>query len=194
MRAILAALLMAPWAATAGQQAPEASKGGFKFETTTRLVVVNVSVKTKSGAAVEGLKASDFTVLEDGKPQPIKVFEYQRLEEAVLPERGLRTREAKGTATAAATAARIMPARAGEVKYKDRRLLVLFFDLAGMTVADQMRAQQAASKFLTTQMTKSDLVAVMSYSTSLSVLQDFTDDRDVLVKVVRELPIGETSM
>ena len=184
---------MALWAAMAGQQAPEASKGGFKFETTTRLVVVNVSVKTKSGAAVEGLKASDFTVLEDGKPQPIKVFEYQRLEEAVLPERGLQTREAKGTAAATA-AARIMPARAGEVKYKDRRLLVLFFDLAGMTVADQMRAQQAASKFLTTQMTKSDLVAVMSYSTSLSVLHDFTDDRDVLVKVVRELPIGETSM
>jgi VWFA-related protein len=186
-------LAMAPWAAAiAGQQPPEMPQGAFKFETTTRLVVVNVSVKAKNGGPLEGLKASDFTVLEDGKTQTIRVFEYQKLEETALPAPGLQTREAKSVTTA--TAARITPAQAGEIKYKDRRLMVLFFDLAGMTVADQIRAQQAASKFLKTQMTKSDMVAVMTYSTTLSVLQDFTDDRDLLTKVVRELPIGETAM
>ena len=55
----------------------------------------------------------------------------------------------------------------GEVKYKDRRLLVLFFDQAGMPVADQLRSQKAALKFLNRQITKSDLVAIMTYVTDL---------------------------
>ena len=50
-----------------------------------QLVVVNVSAKDKSGKPIEGLKASDFTVTEDGKPQKISVFEFQRLEEAAAP-------------------------------------------------------------------------------------------------------------
>jgi VWFA-related protein len=70
----------------------------------------------------------------------------------------------------------------------------MFFDLAGMPVADQLRTQQAALKFLNTQITRSDVVAVMSYATDLTVLQDFTDDRDKLVSVIKRLPIGETGM
>jgi len=88
----------------------------------------------------------------------------------------------------------IAPARPGEVKYKDRRLLVLFFDQAGMPVADQYRAQQAALKFLNTSITQSDLVAVMAYATDLRVLQDFSGDRDQLVHTIRSMSIGETGM
>ena len=44
-----------------------------------------------------------------------------------------------------------------------------------MAVSEQLRAQQSALKYLNTQMTQSDLVAVMVYDTSLSVKQDFTD-------------------
>ena len=102
-------------------------------------------------AAGRALKASDFTVTEDGKTQQIKVFEFQRLEEAPMPapeaapasQRRLPRRRKRRPRP-------IAPAKAGEVKYKDRRLLVLFFDQAGMPVADQIRAQQAALKFLNT--------------------------------------------
>ena len=98
-------------------------------------------------------------------------------------------------AAKAAVNTQIAPAKSGEVKYKDRRLLVLFFDQAGMPVADQYRAQQSALKFLNTQMTKSDMVAVMTYTTDLNVLQDFTGDRDQLVDVIRKkLSIGENGM
>ena len=47
------------------------------------------------------------------------------------------------------------------------------------------RAQQSALRFLNTRMTSSDLVAVMTYATTLNVLQDFTDDRDRLTTVIR---------
>ena len=162
-------------------------KGTYKFEANSQLVVVNVSAKDKNGAPLDGLKASDFTVTEDGKPQQIKVFEFQRLEEAAAAcARGsIRGHAGRQTGSAKPAAKAIAPAKAGEVKYKDRRLLVMFFDQAGMPVADQIRAQQAALKFLKTQMTPSDLVAMMTFSTDLNVLQDFTADRDLLTKVIK---------
>ena len=183
----------------AGLLLAQTQKGPVKFEATSQLVVVNVAVRDKNGNPVEGLKASDFTVTEDGKAQQIKVFEFQRLEDEKLPEPELKARPAAEEAAApvakAAVNLAIAPSKAGEVKYKDRRLLVLFFDQAGMPVADQLRAQQAAIKFLNTQMTSSDVVAVMSYTTDLNVLQDFTSDRDQLIDVMKKkITIGENGM
>ena len=37
---------------------------------------------------MEGLKADDFIVLEDGKPQKISVFEYQRISSKPEPLQG----------------------------------------------------------------------------------------------------------
>src|ERR1035441_7910463 len=74
-----------PNGAAANQPAQNAPKGGFKFEATTQLVVVNLSAKDKDGNPIKGLKPTDFTVTEDGKPQSVKVFEYQELEEALAP-------------------------------------------------------------------------------------------------------------
>ncbi len=180
MRPLLIAFLIAGIAAA---QTP------VKFQSTTQLVVVNVSAKTKSGEPLENLKASDFAVTEDGKPQQIKVFEFQRLEDAVTPEVA---HEPQRAAAPVKQAAAIAPARPGEIKYKDRRLLVLFFDLSGMSVSEQIRAQKSAQKFLASGMTPADMVAIMSYATDLQVLQDFTDDRDALDKVIKGLVIGDT--
>ena len=35
---------------------------------------------TRAGKVIPDLKKSDFTLLEDGKPQTISVFEFQKLE------------------------------------------------------------------------------------------------------------------
>ena len=87
----------------------------------------------------------------------------------------------------------ITPAKPGEIRYKDSRLLVLYFDFQGMPADDQIRAQQGALKFLNTQMTPADTVAIMSYTGELKVLQDFTTDRDALTRVLRKLVVGEAS-
>ncbi|MBZ5619213.1 MAG: VWA domain-containing protein [Acidobacteriia bacterium] len=215
MRTIIVTILTAQLVVYAQQTTPPpaATRGGVKFEATSQLVVVNVSVKGKNGEGMDGLKASDFTVTEDGKPQQIKVFEYQRMEDTVLSPPSLETRDRAVATTPPAAAvtgpptapvttpavrpavvSAIAPAKAGELKYKDRRLLVLFFDQAGMPVADQLRAQKAALKFLSTQMTQADLVAIMTYSTDMQVLQDFTDDRDHLTKIIKGLSVGDTGM
>ncbi len=206
-----AVALSVAWILAAGAQQPAPqsqnaplSRPVYKFETTTQLVVVNVSAKDRDGKPIEDLKASDFTVTEDGKPQEIKVFEYQRLEEVPLPARpatfATRPEEAAVApaafaAPAAAPAVRsvIAPAEAGEIKYRDSRLLVLYFDFQGMPTDDQIRAQTGALKFLNTQMTSADRVAIMSYTGDLKVLHDFTSDRDALVTVVKSLVVGEAS-
>jgi len=198
MRTIVSVALAAEMAFAWPQVEVNHTARAYKFEATTQLVIVNVSVKDKNGNPIEGLKASDFAVFEDGKRQEIKVFEYQRVEETTPPPPVLKTRETESAPAPSpvkpVVASTITPARPGEVKYKDKRLLVLFFDLAGMPVADQVRAQQAALKFLNTQMTASDMVAVMTYSTDLNVVQDFTSDRDLLVKVIKGITAGETGM
>ena len=49
------------------------------FTSNSNLVIVDVTVKDKSGKAIDGLKPEDFTLLEDGKRQKIEVFEHQSL-------------------------------------------------------------------------------------------------------------------
>ncbi len=198
MRATIATLLSGVLIASA-QQEP-LPRGAFKFETTTQLVVVNVAVKDKSGKPIEGLKASDFVVSEDGKPQKVSVFEFQRLEEPIATpaQRALIPRTAAPAATPApaekkVAPAQIAPSKPGEIRYRDRRLLVMFFDLTSMPTADQLRAQKAALKFLDSQMTASDMMAVMTFSNDLKVLQDFTNDRDALIRTIKGLTIGEGS-
>src|ERR1039458_9803266 len=193
MRALIATLLSGLLVASA-QPPPQQSsqtqpatppEGAAKFAATTQLVVVDVSAKGKNGEPIKGLKPSDFTITEDGKKQDIKIFQFQELEETVTPEpvpakkapEVKETKKAEPAAPAApvvksVTANQIAPSRPGEVKYKDRRLLVMFFDMTSMPIQDQIRAQTAAQKFLKTQMTAADLMAIMTFSSDLKVLQD----------------------
>ena len=51
-----------------------------QFTADTRLVIVNLSAKDKSGRPIMTLKKEDVEVYEDGVKQEIKVFELQKLE------------------------------------------------------------------------------------------------------------------
>ena len=162
------------------------------FKASTQLVVETVSVKDKNGKPIEGLKATDFTITEDGVAQTIKFFEYQRFEEAVdaspapLPPPRLVEPLKKLPYT------QISPESPGNVKYRDRRLLAMYFDLTAMQVPDQLRSLDAGRKFIRNQMTSSDLMAIMIYSgAAVQVVQDFTDDRTRLLSILETMIVGE---
>ncbi|MCP6756892.1 hypothetical protein NL533_35220, partial [Klebsiella pneumoniae] len=53
----------------------------------------------------------------------------------------------------------IAPATVDSQRYRNRRLLALYFDMVGMYPADQMRALTAAEQFVRTQMTTVDSIA-----------------------------------
>ena len=160
------------------------------FKSNTNLVIVNVTVRDKYGKPIEDLKREDFQLLEDGKPQTISVFELQKLESDVLPpiEKTLVQRTTPPTPK--------QPEQSeppAAERLRDHRLIAILFDMSSMQPAEQLRAQAAANKFITEQMTKSDLVSIMVYGTTLKTLEDFTSDRDLLLADIRKLRIGDSS-
>jgi VWFA-related protein len=163
------------------------------FKTNTNLVIVNVAVKDKSGKAVEDLKKDQFTLLEDGKPQQISVFELQRLNGETLPvlEAPAPTLKTRGPAETKPAPPPPAPVTADQLK--DRRLIAMFFDLSSMQPAEQIRARDAAVKFIDTQMTASDMVSIMTLTNELRVVQDFTNDRETLLSVIQSLRVGDSS-
>jgi VWFA-related protein len=154
---------------------------------------VDVTVKDKSGDVIENLKQTDFSVFEDGKPQKISVFELQKLSlEPAPPPEAPSLEDQKELPEDPKTTISVPASNAPtKVQYHDKRLLVLFLDFSNMAISDQLRAQDSALKFLDKQMTASDMVAVLLFTTTVQVKTDFTADRDRLKTVIENLPIGD---
>jgi VWFA-related protein len=198
-RRIAATLLAGIMAAGAQQQQPPAQDTGpAKISATFQMVIETVTVNDKNGKPIDGLKASDFTVTENGTPQKIQFCEFQRLPAPGDAAPNFSTRPdaaepkpAAAPATPAAasvTAAQIAPEAPGDLRYRDKRLLALYFDMSAMPVPDQLRAFTATLKFIKTQTTPADLIAVMQFASgSVRVLQDFTGDRDQLLATLDKM-------
>ncbi|HWE51357.1 MAG TPA: VWA domain-containing protein [Bryobacteraceae bacterium] len=181
-------------AATAQQpQTPAAppDDGAVKFSSTSQLVVETVTVNDKSGKPIEGLTSKDFTITEDGVPQKISVFDFEKLPETQGPP-PQPAGPTRGVPVDKLARTQIAPEPPGSNKYQDKRLLSLYFDMTAMPPPDQYRALDAAQNFIRTKLTKADLVSIMQYAGGyVQVLQDFTDDRDKLQTVIETLIVGE---
>ena len=176
------------------QQPPAANNqdagGDVVFSSSTQLVIETVTVHDKGGKGIEGLTAKDFTVLEDGKPQEIKFFEFQKLPDTVEP---LPAETNNVTVLKKFPHTQIAPEAPGNTRYRDHRLLAFYFDLSALPPGDQLRAVDGARKFIRTQMTPADLVAIMVFrQQGVEVLQDFTSDRDKLSTIIETIAVGES--
>jgi VWFA-related protein len=172
----------APAAAQAAyDQAATQRAGGstFHLNVSANIVLTNIVVRDKkTGALVKGLKASDFTILENNKPQKIASFDYENVDEAAV----LNEKTTIGKASVADMLERNFAANPAQLR--DHRLIVLFFDLSSMQDEDIDRAVDAAAKYVNTQMEPADLVASVSMSTGLSMDQDFTNDKTALLHAI----------
>jgi VWFA-related protein len=152
------------------------------FKANANLVMVTVFVKDKQGKSLGDLRKSDFEIYENGAKQVLSVFEYQSIAGETLPPNTMRV-----PATPAEAAAIVSAKPAAErPAFRDRRLLVMYFDLSSMQPADQIRARESAEQFVRTQMTSADLVSLVSFSSRLRTDLDFTDDRDVLLAALKK--------
>ena len=197
MRSAVAAMMVgclgwwSPMTAAAQTAAPQAqapdagtakknAQGSFTLQVNANIVLTNVVVRDKkTGAVVKGLKASDFTIIEDKRQQTIASFDYQNVAEAaVLAE--------KNTVAGKASIADLLEHNfaASPEALRDHRLIVIFFDLSTMQDEDIDRAVDAADNYVNKQMQPADLVALVSMSTGLSMDQDFTSDKQVLLKTI----------
>jgi len=151
----------------------------YVFHTQSELVQVNVTVRDKNGNLVPNLKPGDFTILEDNKPQKIVSFDIENVDAVANQE----VAQAQPLANAPASPAPAPSAAANTTDlFKDRRLIVLFFDLSAMEPDEIDRAVTSAERYVDTQMAPADLVSIVSLGSALLVNQDFTSDHDLLKK------------
>jgi VWFA-related protein len=173
----------APAQQTPAQQAA-AHQSSAVLRSSSDLVRIDVEVTDKSGKPIKGLTANQFTITDEGKPQAITSFSYADIE-------AIETAAADDTKPIVVSVDNDGPnspsADAISDALRDRRLIVLFFDLTSMQTDDLIRAHDAADKFVKQQMTKADVVAVVVFSTHLNVLANFTNDRAVLNKAIAQL-------
>jgi len=194
MLALLAVVVLATLAHAQqiGQNKSSQSPDNFTLSVKVQLVVESVVVKDKQGKAIQGLTAKSFAVTEDGAPQTIKICEHQDLAASSEPLPVSKAGDEDIHIYKRLAHTQIAPESPEHERYKNRRLLALYFDMSAMRPADQMRALGAAEQFIRTQMTTADLVAIMRYnSASVDILQDFTADRNKLLSILQTLIVGE---
>ena len=169
---------------------PAQQPADYTFRVQTDLVLVNVTVRDKSGNLIRGLKPEDFTILEDNKPQKVVSFDVENID-AVANQDVAQTKLLPGPPTAEGSAASVATSASGSAnQFKDRRLIVLFFDLSAMEPDEIDRAITSAEHYVDTQMAPADLVSIVSLGSSLLVNQDFTSDHGLLKKQLQAFSAG----
>lgn len=147
------------------------------LKTTTRLVVVDVVATNKKGEAVTDLERQDFTVLEDGKEQTVRVFSFQQPRSP-----------ATGQTSAAAAAPRVPDNVFSNAPRSSpgSALNVVLMDALNTTAPHQAYVRDQMIKFLG-KMPQGRPVAVYTLGSKLTLLQDFTSDPETLRDVVKKL-------
>ncbi len=171
---------------------PAQQANDYTFRVQSNLVLVNIAVRDKNGNFVRGLKPKDFTILEDNKPQKIDSFDVEDVD-ALATQDVAQAKPLASPLTQSANPAGAAPPPTGtqnQNQFKDRRVIVLFFDLSAMEPDEIDRAVTSAQHYVDTQMAPADLVSIVSLGSALLVNQDFTSDRDLLKKQIQAFGSG----
>ncbi len=170
----------------------------YRLRVESELVLVNVVVRDKRGKPVTGLKAEDFTLLEEGKPQKISSFDFENLDTTPLvagagPASGPNQQSSAETspAQAAKPSSPMISRKDAEDALSNKRVIVLFFDLSSMSPDETQRAVDSARNYIDKKMTAADMISIISMASSLRLDQDFTADRARLLRVLKRFTHSE---
>ncbi|HXS93855.1 MAG TPA: VWA domain-containing protein [Candidatus Limnocylindrales bacterium] len=134
---------------------------------TVTLVQVDATVTDSAGRRVTDLHADDFELLQDGQPQTLKLFAYSPQQKPV-------------PAVAPALIAEDAPIAPSDVK----RTIALVVDDLALSFQDLARTRQALRDYVTRNMQRGDLVAVVRTGGSIAMIEQFTTDKRVLLEAI----------
>ena len=153
-------------------QAPVSDLPQATIRASTHMVVVDVIVSDKAGNPVTGLQSSDFSVSEDGKAQKIEAFRS----EGGKPAEGRPPLSLPPHVYTNRTAYKAPPGP----------LTIIVLDGVNTTLRDQIYARLQLVKYLKTQLQPDQHLAVFALTGRLHLLQDFTNDPNLLLKNVEQ--------
>lgn len=162
------------------------------LRTQSNIVRIDIEVTGRDGKPIKGLRADQFVITDDRKEQKISSFSYADIE-AVEQAGGEDAKPLVVPVDSPPSGAGSNASDAVADQIRNRRMIVMFFDLTSMETDDLIRAHDAAVKFLKSQMKPPDLIAVVTFGSNLSVLANFTNDRATLNKAVARLIPGVSS-
>jgi VWFA-related protein len=146
------------------------------FRTDTRLVEVSVVVHDKKGAPVAGLTREDFTLLDEGQPQPVAIFSA---DSAIAGQS-----EASPSSRATDPAAPPVFSNRLDSAAAHSSVTAILFDRVNTRLEDQHPARDQIVRFLK-DLQPGDRVAIYSLEWDrVKMLHDFTSDTASLVRAV----------
>jgi VWFA-related protein len=165
--ALLSLCLAAGALLAAQQQAPETPQARFRAR--TDLVQIDVSVLDGDRHPVRGLAAADFTIFQDGQPQPIEAFTEVRLPDRIVAAAAPWTRE-----VAPDVATNLIAGQEG-------RLVIILLDRS-IPVGQPAIAARRIATAAVDQLGPGDLAAIVS--TAAGPLQNLTAEKGRLRRAI----------
>ncbi len=144
------------------------------FRAGINFVRVDVIVSDKQGNPVDDLKARDFSVSEDGKPQSIETFKLVKLDGGAIPGPDGPPRQIRTDLDEETEAAR-----------DDVRLFAVFLDDYHVRRGTSLRVRAPLERFVQNQLGPSDMVGLMYPLESLSSLR-MTRNHDAVAKGIEQ--------
>jgi VWFA-related protein len=158
------------------QSLPDASKTPFTLKTSSRLVLVDVVATNGKGEPVTDLKAEDFVVSEDGRPQTMRSFSFQQTAAAAsTPE----IVEQNSQSPQNGVISNIPHARKGDIWN------VIVLDALNSPILEQSNVRDQLMQVLAK--LPDQPVAIYVLGRELRLVQDFRSDPNALKQVLTQL-------
>ncbi|NWG12478.1 MAG: VWA domain-containing protein [Acidobacteria bacterium] len=158
------------------------------FRVDSNMVVVDVTVRDRKGNLVGDVRKEEFLVFEDNIRQEVVTFAREEIPAGPVDEGADKAEGQPAVVNLGAVA----PALRRQEDLQDKRLVILFFDLSSLSTEDLIRSVSTATEFVANKSTRHDLVAIATYDSTVEMIQDLTNDRDLLLKTLRQLNPAET--
>ena len=143
----------------------------------TELVQTGVTVVDSHGNFVNGLKREQFELIVEGKPQTISFFEQVQAGSDRERRLALSTRKTKDEPSDKPSSA----------KDSYGRTIIFFIDDLHLSLDSLNRTRKMLTTFIDREMVETDHVAIASPSGDVGFLQQFTDNKTVLLAAVARL-------